>query len=410
MICYNSDKLEEADSKKERMVHMNNFEYYIPTKVLFGKGQIARLGEAVSLYGTRALLVYGGGSIKRTGLYDKVLAQLKENNIPVFELSGVEPNPKIESVREGVRLCKENNVDIVLAVGGGSSIDCAKVVAAGACYDGDAWDLVIHPEKIKRALPLVTVLTLAATGSEMNGNAVISDMSKNDKFGTAGLALKPKVSILDPEYTYSVPKNQTAAGTADIMSHIFEVYFNRVPGTFIQARFAEGLLKTCIKYGKIAVNDPHNYEARANLMWASSLAINGILSYGAGVAWSAHPMEHELSAFYDITHGVGLAILTPNWMTYVLEHDKSTVDRFAEYGINVWGIREDLDKMEIAKQAIQKTRDFFTEIGIPSTLREVGIGEENLEIMAKKAASMGLENAYYPLDEKDVLAIYKASL
>jgi Uncharacterized oxidoreductases, Fe-dependent alcohol dehydrogenase family len=387
---------------------MNNFDYSIPTKIFFGKGQISRLGEAVSLYGTRALLVYGGGSIKRMGLYDTVLRQLKENAVPVFELSGVEPNPRIESVREGVRLCRENKADIVLAVGGGSSIDCAKVVAAGACYDGDAWDLVVHPEKIEKALPLVSVLTLSATGSEMNGNAVISDMSKNDKFGTGSELLKPRVSILDPEYTYTVPKNQTAAGTADIMSHIFEVYFHNVPGTFIQDRFAESLLKTCIKYGKIAVGDPGNYEARANLMWASSLAINGLISYGAGAAWSAHPMEHELSAFYDITHGVGLAILTPNWMKYVL--NEKTVHKFVDYGVNVWGISPNLDKFEIANQAIQNTRDFFSEIGIPATLREVGIGEEKLGIMAKKAATMGLENAFVPLDEKDVLAIYKASL
>lgn len=387
---------------------MNNFEYSVPTKVFFGKGQIARLGEAVSLIGTRALLVYGGGSIKRMGLYDTVISQLQENNIPVFELSGVEPNPRIESVREGVRICREKEIDVILAVGGGSSIDCAKVVAAGACYDGDAWDLVIHPEKIKKALPLVSVLTLSATGSEMNGNAVISDMSKNDKFGTGGELLKPKISFLDPEYTYSVPKNQTAAGTADIMSHVFEQYFNLVPGTFLQSRLAESILKTCIKYGSIAVKDPGDYEARSNLMWASSLALNGLLSYGADVAWTVHPMEHELSAFYDITHGVGLAILTPNWMKYVL--NDRTVDKFVEYGMNVWGIAPQGDKFEIANQAIEKTREFFSELGIPATLREVGISEEKLELMAKKAATMGLEQAFVPLDAKDVLAIFKASL
>ena len=388
---------------------MNDFAYSIPTKIYFGKGQVSRLGAAVKPYGTRALLVYGGGSIKRMGIYDAVIAQMKENGISVVELSGVEPNPKIESVRKGVQLCRENSVDVVVAVGGGSSIDCAKVVAAGACYGGDAWDLVTNPEKIKKVLPLFAVLTLAATGSEMNGNAVISDMSKNDKFGTGSELLKPKASVLDPEYTYSVPKNQTAAGTADIMSHIFEVYFHNEPGTFIQARFAESLLKTCIKYGRIAVNEPGNYEARANLMWASSLAINGLLSYGTeDAAWSAHPMEHELSAFYDITHGVGLAILTPNWMKYVL-NDK-TVDKFVEYGVNVWNIDAGLDKFEIANRAIQNTRDFFNELGIPATLREVGIGEEKLSIMAKKAASMGLAYAFVPLDENDVLAIYKSSL
>ena len=387
---------------------MNNFVYSIPTKIYFGKGQICHLGEAVGEYGSRALLVYGGGSIKKIGLYDAIIDQLKQHEIAVTELSGVEPNPKIESVRAGVKLCRENKIDVVLAAGGGSAIDCAKVIAAGACYNGDAWDLVIHPEKIGRVLPIISVLTLSATGSEMDANAVISDMGKNDKFGTANPGMKPKASILDPEYTFSVSKKQTAAGTADIMSHIFENYFNNVPGAFLQARFAESLLKTCIKYGKTAIDDPENYEARANLMWASSLAINGLLSYGAGVAWSVHPMEHELSAFYDITHGIGLAILTPNWMKHVL--NENTVDKFAEYGVNVWNIDAKLDRFEIAEKAIQNTREFFNQLGIPSTLREVGIGEEKFEIMAKKAASMGIDRGFVPLYEKDVLAIYQASL
>ena len=215
-------------------------------------------------------------------------------------------------------------------------------------------------------------------------------------------------NILDPEYTYSVSKKQTAAGTADIISHICENYFNNTPSAYVQAGFAETLLRSCFRYGKIAYQDPTNYEARANLMWTSSLAINGILNLGCPVAWCVHPMEHELSAFYDITHGEGLAILTPNWMEYVLS-DK-TVDRFVQYGVNVWGIDSSLEKFDIAHKAIEKTRAFFQELNIPSTLREVGIGEEKLEIMAKKAASMGLEHAYVPLDEKDVLAIYRASL
>jgi alcohol dehydrogenase YqhD (iron-dependent ADH family) len=390
------------------MNDMTNFIYSVPTKIYFGKGQISHLGEAVAQYGHRALLVYGGGSIKKMGLYDTAIDLLKKNSVAVTELSGVEPNPKIESVRAGVKLCRENQIDVVLAVGGGSSIDCAKVIAAGACYDGDAWDLVIHPEKIQNVLPIVTVLTLSATGSEMDAFAVISDMEKNDKFGTAGEGLKPKASILDPEYTYSVPKGQTAAGTADIMSHIFENYFTNVKGAFIQARFSESLLKTCIQYGKIAIDDPTNYEARANLMWASSLAINGILPSGAAVAWSVHPMEHELSAFYDITHGVGLAILTPNWMKHVL--NEQTVGQFVQYGVNVWGIDPTLPPFEIANKAIQNTRDYFNQLSIPSTLREVGIGEEKLEIMAKKAASMGINQGFVPLTADDVLAIYKASL
>jgi len=387
---------------------MNNFVYSIPTKIYFGKGQISHLGEAVSEYGSRALLVYGGGSIKKMGLYQTVIDLLQKDHISVTELFGVEPNPKIESVRAGVKLCHENDINVVLAVGGGSVIDCAKVIAAGVCYDGDAWDLVIHPEKIGRVLPIVSVLTLSATGSEMDGNAVISDMKKNDKFGTFSQDMKPKASILDPEYTYSVSKKQTAAGTADIMSHILETYFNNTPEAFLQSRFAEGLLKTCIKYGMTAMESPKNYEARANLMWASSLAINGLLSYGAGAAWSVHPMEHELSAFYDITHGIGLAILTPNWMKHVL--NENTVDKFAEYGVNVWSIDANLNRFEIAEEAIQSTRDFFNEIGIPSTLRSVGIGDDNLEIMAKKAVSKGMDHAFVPLTADDVLAIFKASL
>jgi len=388
---------------------MNDFVFSVPTAIYFGKGQVEKLGGIVQQYGSRALLVYGGGSIKRSGLYDKVLGQLKKNFVSVTELAGVEPNPKIASVREGVRLCRENKVDVVLAVGGGSSIDCAKVVAAGACYDGDPWDLVTEPARIQKALPLVTVLTMAATGSEMNQNAVITNPETHEKLGTAGQVLKPRASILDPELTFTVPRRQTAAGTADIMSHTFENYFTGVKGAFLQARFAEGILRTCIQYGPAALKRPDDYEARANLMWASSHAINGLLSCGAEVAWSVHPMEHELSAFYDITHGVGLAILTPNWMKYVLSD--STVGKFAEYGVNVWGIDANQAPLLTAQQAIEKTRAFFTaSLGLPSTLREVGIGEENLKVMAEHAASHGLEHAFVPLRADDVLKIYRASL
>ncbi|MDD4376905.1 MAG: iron-containing alcohol dehydrogenase, partial [Eubacteriales bacterium] len=276
---------------------MQNFNYSIPTKIYFGKGQIKNLSRIKEI-GKRVLMVYGGGSIKKNGIYNKALDILKENDIEVFELAGVEPNPKIESVREGVTLCLENKIDVVLAIGGGSTIDCSKIIAAGAKFKGDPWELVLDGGKIKSALPVVTILTLAATGSEMDAFAVISDMSKNEKLGTGSDFVKPAFSILDPEYTFSVSKRQTAAGTADIMSHVFEVYFTREKDGFIQARFCESILKTCIKYGPIALENPEDYEARANLMWASSLAINGLLSYGADVQWRVHPIEHELSAFY----------------------------------------------------------------------------------------------------------------
>ncbi|MGL4107171.1 iron-containing alcohol dehydrogenase [Clostridium sp. LP20] len=387
---------------------MENFHYSIKTEVYFGKGQIINLAKAIKDYGNKVLLVYGGGSIKRIGIYDNILEIFKENEISHVELSGVEPNPRITTVKEGIKLCRENNIEVVLAVGGGSTIDCAKVIAAGVDYEGDSWDIVVDPSKIKSVLPIISILTLSATGSEMDSFAVISDMDSNNKIGTGHPDMKPKVSILDPEYTYSVPKNQTAAGTADIMSHIFEEYFNGTKGVFMQDRIAEGLLKTCIKYGKIAIEEPNNYEARANLMWASSWAINGLLGYGREGAWSVHPMEHELSAFYDITHGVGLAILTPHWMKYVLNDE--TLDKFVEYGINVWDIDKNLDKYEIANKAIEKTREYFNELGIPSTLREVGIGEDKLEIMAKQATRFGLNEGYKALSFEDVLNIYKAAL
>jgi alcohol dehydrogenase YqhD (iron-dependent ADH family) len=387
---------------------MLNFNYSIPTKIFFGKDQINVLGMELKKYGSKVLIVYGGGSIKRSGIYDKVSKILETSGISFWELPGVEPNPRITTVRKGVQICRENEIDVILAVGGGSSIDCAKVIAAGYYYEGDAWDLVLRPGKIKKALPIATILTLAATGSEMNANAVISNFEKKEKLGTAHPDLKPKFSILDPTYTYTLPEKQTAAGTADITSHIFEVYFSNTNEAYLQNRMAEAMLKTCINYGPIALKDPKNYEARSNLMWTSSLAINGLIGYGKVTEWSVHAMEHELSAYYDITHGVGLAILTPHWMKYIL--NESTLDKFVEYGVNVWGIDESGDKYAIANEAIEKTRNYYISLGIPTTLREIGIDEEKLEEMANQATRRGKLGDFGVLEAKDVLNIFKESL
>ncbi|PJI08692.1 MULTISPECIES: NADH-dependent butanol dehydrogenase BdhB [Clostridium] len=390
---------------------MVEFEYSIPTKIFFGKDKINVLGKEVKKYGSRVLMVYGGGSIKRNGIYDKAVSILKENGISFCELQGVEPNPRITTVQKGIDLCRKNNVELVLAVGGGSAIDCAKAIAAGYYYDGDPWDVVLDSSKIKKVLPIASVLTIAATGSEMDSWAVINNMDTHEKLIAAHPDLAPKFSILDPTYTFTVPQSQTAAGTADIMSHIFEVYFSPTKTAYLQDRMAEALLKTCIKYGKIALEDPCNYEARANLMWASSLAINGLLTYGKDTNWSVHLMEHELSAFYDITHGVGLAILTPNWMDYILNSD--TLYKFVEYGVNVWGIDKNKDNYEIAYEAIKKTKDYFVNtLGIPETLSEVGIGEENLEVMAKESVKLsgGTIGNLMPVNADDVLKIFKKSL
>ncbi|MDU4884294.1 iron-containing alcohol dehydrogenase [uncultured Clostridium sp.] len=386
---------------------MENFNFKAYTEMLFGKGQISKLPEVINRYGKNVLLAYGGGSIKKNGIYDNVKGLLSDCNI--IELDKIEPNPKIETVRRGVSLCKENDIDVILAVGGGSTIDCAKVVAAGAFYDKDPWDLVTNPEKIDKVLPIVTILTLAATGSEMNGNAVISKMDTNEKLGTASVNMKPQVSILDPEYLYTLPSIQTAAGTADIMSHIFESYFKKTEGAFVQDKFSEGLLETCIKYCPIALKDPRNYEARANLMWASSMALNGLCGSGKPGAWTCHPIEHELSAFYDITHGVGLAIVTPRWMRYILS--ENTVDKFVNYAINVWKLENKDDKFALANEAIDLTEKFFEDCGIPMTLKEVNIDETHFDEMAKGAVEHGsLAYAYVPLNEDDVKKILEMCL
>ncbi len=384
---------------------MNNFTYSIPTKVHFGKGQIAHLDELKDS-GNKVLLVYGGGSIKRAGIYDRALEILQEAGLTVLELSGVEPNPRIESVRKGVEICKKEKIDMILSIGGGSVIDCGKVIAAGACSEEDPWELVLHPEKIKAALPLYCVLTLAATGSEMDGAAVISDLEKQEKWVTASESMKPVMAVMDPEYTFSVSRKQTAAGTADIISHIFENYFTNVKAADVQARFAEGLLKTCFHYGPVALKNPEDYDARANLMWASSMAINGLIQYGAEVAWCVHPMEHELSAFYDITHGEGLAILTPHWMEFAL--NENTADKFADYGRNVWGIQAE-DNMEISREAIRRTKEFFKEMGLPATLTEVGIDRTYFDIMAEKAEA-GCQGSFVELKKEDIISIFENAL
>lgn len=389
---------------------MQNFNYSIPTKIFFGKGQIEVLGDQIKNYGSKVLLTYGSGSIKRIGLYDEVVRLIKENNIEFWELGGIDPNPRIESVKEGIKIIRENNIDFILAVGGGSTIDCSKAIGAGYYYEGDPWDLVIGKAKAINSLPIGTILTIAATGSEMDAGAVITNLETKQKLSFGHPTMSPKFSILDPTYTFSVPKRQTAAGVADIMSHTFENYFTLNDGAYLQDRLAEGILKTCIRYGKIAVDEPDNYEARANIMWSSSLAINGLLSYGKNTSWSVHAIEHELSAYYDITHGIGLAILTPAWMEYVLDDER--VGKFVEYGVNVWDINSSKDKYSIAKEAIENTREYFKTLGIPMTLREVGIGEEDLENMARAAIENkgGEIGNFKPLNYEDVLAIYRKAL
>lgn len=383
---------------------MNNFTFHIPTDIRFGKGQVDVLPDELKKYGSRVLLVYGGGSIKKTGLYDKVISLLKD--FEIFELPGIEPNPKLSSVRMGVDICKKNNIDVILAVGGGSCIDAAKHISCGAYYDGDPWDLMLDRSKMTKALPVAVVLTICATGSEMNSGAVISNEDTNEKLEINGPILYPVLSICDPQYLYTLPKKQTAAGTADIISHVFEQYFQPNDEAFITDRLSEAVLKTCFKYGKLALDEPQNYEARSNLMWASTVGLNHLLTVGKGGAWSVHPIEHELSAFYDITHGDGLAILTPAWMRYVL--DDTTVDRFCMYAKNVWDIEDD-DKFVAANKAISKTEEYFKLLGLPGKLSEVGINDEKFKEMAAEAVRTSgvATRSYYHLEVDDIVKIFE---
>lgn len=384
---------------------MNSFIYDIPTKVYFGKDQLGNLGKEVEKYGKRVLLTYGGGSIKKTGLYDKVMAELNKIGAEVFELSGISPNPRVESVREGAEICKKNNVDLILAVGGGSVLDCSKFIGAATFYDGDAWDISIGKVDVEKCLPLITILTLSATGSEMDCGGVITNEATQDKVGRMCKPMQPKVSFLDPTNTYTVSAYQTACGAADILSHIFEEYFNLNKDLEMLDGFMEVLIKTVIKYTPIAIKEPTNYEARANIMWASSWAINGFIVGGKRQNWSCHPMEHQLSAVYDITHGLGLAILTPRWMRYSLS--EKTVDRFYRFATNVFGLTGE-DKMAVSVKGIEKLEEFlFKTIGLTDTLSKLGIDDKYFDVMAEKAAS---ENTFTPLTKEDVKKIYEMCL
>lgn len=385
---------------------MNNFEFCVPTDILFGKGQEENLPAKLRLYGTRILLTYGGGSIKKTGLYDRLKDLLHE--FEIFEMGGIELNPRVESVRKGAALCRKERIDLILAVGGGSTIDCSKAIAAAAFYDGDPWDLLTGKGQITNALPIAVVLTIAATGSEMDCAAVISNMDTNEKLLMGHPAILPKVAVLNPENTFTVPPYQTASGSADMMSHVIESYFDTVDA-FVPDAISEGLLRAAVKYTPAALEDPEDYEARAQLMWTSSLALNGLVTTGKSFMWSCHYIEHELSAYYDITHGAGLAVITPKWMRYILS-DK-TVDKFCDYARNVWDIPEEENRFAMAEKGINATEEFFTKIGLPSTLREFGIDDSKFDIMAKKAVAIGhLQGAYVPLDEEDVKAILKMCL
>lgn len=381
---------------------MVNFDYQTPTRLIFGRGVVAqKLQSVMKKFGPKVLLTYGGGSIKRSGLYDQVKELLKDKEI--FELPGIEPNPKFNpSVLDGVRICKENKIDVILSVGGGSVLDCTKAIAGAACSDADPWDVVTGKVRNTSAIPIVDIITLAATGSEYDSGGVISRTETNDKLAYFSPYVYPAVSFIDPTYTFTLPVKQTLAGVADCINHIMEQYFCGEHISMNDA-FMEGAIKSLMKNVRIVLEEPENYEARAEIFYATTLGCNGIYALGNSYSgWPMHSIEHALSGHYDITHGVGLAIVTPRWMKHIL--NDQTIERFVSFGRGVFGLEG--NDMEIAEKSISEMHRFYKEIGIPMTLQEVGIDDSRIDEMAHHiAVNEGLEHAWAPLLEEDIKAI-----
>ncbi|MBW7643911.1 iron-containing alcohol dehydrogenase [Geobacillus thermoleovorans] len=387
---------------------MQEFIFRNPTKLIFGKGQLERLKEEVPRYGKKVLLVYGGGSIKRNGLYEEVMKILGNIGAEVIELPGVEPNPRVSTVRKGVDICKREGVEFLLAVGGGSVIDCTKAIAAGAKFDGDPWEFITKKAPVTGALPFGVVLTLAATGSEMNSGSVITNWETKEKYGWGSPFTFPQFSILDPTYTMTVPKDHTVYGIVDMMSHVFEQYFHHTPNTPLQDRMCEAVLKTVIETAPKLINDLENYELRETIMYSGTIALNGFLQMGVRGDWATHNIEHAVSAVYDIPHAGGLAILFPNWMKHVLDEN---VSRFAQLAVRVFDVDPaGKSERDVALEGIERLREFWSSLGAPSRLGDYGIGEENLELMADKAMAFGEFGRFKTLNRDDVLAILRASL
>ena len=387
---------------------MNAFSFYNPVRIHFGKGSIEQLRKELPSYGKNILIVYGGGSIKSNGVYDDILTILNDLSMNVFEISGVEPNPRVETARKGIAICKEHNIDIVLAVGGGSVIDCSKLIVAGAKIEQDAWDIVTKKVFAKEALPLATVLTLAATASEMNSGSVITNAETKEKFSWGSPAVFPQFSILDPTYTFSVPANQTVNGVVDTMSHILEQYFNNATNTPLTDEMSEGILRTLIEVAPKALKDPTNYDYRETLMLAATLGLNGFLSLGARGDWATHNIEHAVSAYYDIAHAAGLAIIFPNWMKHNLHVNPA---RFAKLAKNVFGINPTGKTDEqVALEGIDALSAFWTSIGAPNKLADFEINETYFNNMVEHCMVNGPFGNFTKLQAEDVRKILEMSL
>ncbi len=384
---------------------MNNFDFYSPTEFVFGKGRENDCGKYIKKHGgSKVLIHYGGGSAKRSGLLDRIKASLEENGVPFCELGGVKPNPRDTLVYEGIELVKKENIDFILAVGGGSTIDSSKAIAAGALYDGDFWDFY-SGKRIEKALPVGTVLTIAAAGSEGSGDSVITKEDGMLKRGTGSDALRPRFSIMNPELTQTLPAYQTACGATDIMAHVFERYFTNTQEVEITDRLCEAVLCTMVKETPRVIENPDNYEARANIMWAGTVAHTNIVGVGREQDWNSHGIEHELSALYDCAHGAGLAVIMPAWMKFVYKHN---IMRFCQMATRVFGCSMDFENPEsTALAGISAFKNFLKGIGMPTSFKELGAKEEDIPALVEKfGLGDGRTGGFVKLSSEDIAAIY----
>lgn len=386
---------------------MLNFEYYCPTKIIFGKGKENEVGSIIKQYGKKILLHYGGGSVIRSGLLDRVKTSLDNEGIEYVELGGVQPNPRLSLVNEGIKLVKEHNIDFILAVGGGSVIDSAKGIGLGSKYDGDLWDIYLRKATPVDHTPVGVILTIPAAGSEMSTSAVITNEVTQEKRGYNTVFNRPVFSILNPELIYTVPKYHLAAGIVDMFAHVVERYFTNTTNVTITDNLCLGVMNAIYTCGRKYINDVTNYDLAAEVMWAASMAHNGILDPGRLTDWSSHAMEHSLSAYYDISHGGGLAVIIPAWMKYVYKHNPAI---FAKYAEAVFGVEKQGTNEEKALLGIQKTIEFFESLGLPTKLSAYNIEEAKFEEMAKHACVFGPIGNFVKLHEEDIVKIYKSAL
>ena len=384
---------------------MENFVFQNPTKILFGRGMEEHVGEETAVYSKKVLLHYGGGSIKSSGLYDRITSSLKKAGVEWVELAGVKPNPRVSMVYEGIKLVKENNLGLILAVGGGSVIDSAKAIAMGAVIDGDVWDFYLGKGEPKAALPIGTVLTIPAAGSEASTGTVITNEDGWFKRAVNSELIYPRFSILNPELAFSLPKFQVACGVTDIMAHLMERYFTNVTHVAFMDRMLEAAMKTLICQAPIVLEEPHNYDAWAELMWTGTIAHNNLLNTGRVGDWASHDIEHEISGIYDIAHGAGLAIVFPAWMKHVYKHD---INRFAQWAIRVWNVDMDVfDPERVARTGIDRMEAFFRSMGLVTRLADAGIAGDRIDEMASKATDGNTRRFgnFVPLDKDAVKKI-----